>query len=264
MVPLANTEVGKSLNSQKKHLRTEKEVCTLPQSQKFAMLMDGKFSFDDKVKFVENFIAEIGTIKAADGTMVNFKNPDYDGNDYSLKRRAEHLITRNEDKRDFRNRRENSIRIPFLEAMPTTVTNADLIAKGKHHGQNRIYHIKKYDKGTHLVITDDKRNVLEQGLLTQYPIDLNDKFDGFTITYKREGSTNGAFSSKSSLPPPTEATLPRPEAPLDHSEPTATLSNPDGVATSTSQTGGVPNSETDIDNIQISQLNPAMQANPFY
>ena len=88
------------------------------------------------------------------------------------------------------NRKRDFTRDPFVPAMPITLANPDLIAKGKHLGQDRIYYFKNYFQGTHLVITNKSGDVLEQGecdgLLSQYSPNLNNSFDeSFAISYKK-------------------------------------------------------------------------------
>jgi len=139
--------------------------------------------------------------------------------------------------------------------IPETVSNADLIAIGQHHGKDRIYYFKNYKQGTHFVVTDKNGNVLEQGkadgLLTQYPVDLKKEFDkSFRVTYKKRGIVSDA--PESSLSPTTATESPRA---LDENlrAPTDALSNSAGGEPSTGQTESFPNHGRDNSNIQNSK-----------
>jgi hypothetical protein len=181
---------GDRLNSAKKYLKKNKSNEDLPK------LPESSESF---VKQVEKFITQQGIIEAVDGRRVNLANPDnFEGNPPTIKQRAAHLITRSKDG-NYKNRANDTTRRPFVAAIPKTLSDADLVATGKHHNQDRIYYFKNYKQGTHLVVTDKRGNILEHGeadgLLTQYPVDLNVNFDGFRITYKKGGIVSDASES---------------------------------------------------------------------
>jgi hypothetical protein len=211
-------EKGDKLNSVKRFLKKNKSDEELPKLPK---------SEEPLIKQVENFITQQGIVDAVDGRRVNLANPDdCEGDPPSIRQRATHLITSSKNNNP-RSRSFDSSRVPFVAAIPKTLSDADLVATGQHHGQNRIYYFKSYKQKTHLVVTDKNGDVLEQGnadgLLTQYTTDLRNQFDdSFRIAYK-----------KSLLIPAN----------------TAALSNPAGVAPATDQTEGVPNRSTDNDNI---------------
>jgi len=235
-------EKGDKLNTVKKLLKKQgssEALPLLPESQKPIF------------EQVEDFIVRQGVVDAVDGRKVNLANPDdFKGTGESLGQRAEHLVT-SSMQGSSRNRIIDDSRIPFVSAIPRTVSDADLVATGQHHGQDRIYYFKNYDKGTHLVVTDKNGKVLEQGnadgLLTQYPADLRKEFDeSFRVSYKKRGVI--ADTPVSSLSPTTEILPPRSAS--TPTEPTAALTNPVGVDFATGQTEGFPNYSGDIDNIQ--------------
>ena len=187
----AGVRKGDTLNSVKKFLKQLKSSENLPK------LPESKGSMLNRVI---DFITKQGVVDAADGRRVNLANPDsFEGQPPTVRQRALHLITRSTNNPTIRER--DVTRHPFVAAIPKTLLDPDLVAMGRHDSQDRIYYFRNYKQGTHMVVTDKKGNIIEQGnedgLLTQYSPNLTTPpFDGsFKVSYKKDSSVPEAAAS---------------------------------------------------------------------
>lgn len=152
---------------------------------------------------VERILREKPILLGPEGRRVFLANPDnFNRKGPSVLTRAVHLVTE-EKASGIRN--PDPSRVPWVGAVPKTIQDPGLILEGFHKGNRglgRTYFLKQYKDGAHLVITDRKGLIIDQGnaegLLTQYQPNLAKDFDGsFRVAWAKKRNPEGGASGGS-------------------------------------------------------------------